>query len=161
MSALGRGWGPRQHPLLVEKSMNDTCFHISLQKSPITPQKVARFVASRFFENMSLEGSEYPLNIATKSLNWQHCSLLIPHLTLNVSLRDLSSANEKTGPTHLGRGGRLFPTSQPKTHYILVQQIDCTKIYINKSYQAHGLPVMSPFSLFVVVYIYIYIYMYI
>jgi hypothetical protein len=66
VSALGQEWGPQQHPLLIEKSKNDMCFHVSLQKAPITPENVARFVARRFFENVSLEGSEYSLNIATK-----------------------------------------------------------------------------------------------
>jgi hypothetical protein len=33
VSALGRGWGPWQHLLLIEKSKNDTCIHVRVSKS--------------------------------------------------------------------------------------------------------------------------------
>jgi hypothetical protein len=36
--------------------------------------------------------------------------LLMPHLTLNGSLCDLSSLFQKTRLAHCGRGARLFPT---------------------------------------------------
>lgn len=54
--------GPRQQPLLVEKSKSDTCFLVRVSKN------ISR-KSLDFAEKEMLEGSENSLNTVTKSLS--------------------------------------------------------------------------------------------
>ncbi len=108
-------------------------------------QEVARFVTSRFLEKKSLGGSEKSLNLATKSLNWQHCAhLYYSPLSLTAAAHAFpkrthtyrniwTTANQRGGPhftiSDWFRPGvpKLVPGASPTLHILHVSFMSLTK----------------------------------